>query len=195
VCLDGKSASLSACLALIDENTSHAVLAAKKSTDLRPGVSVNLQAELFKPVFAGKQVDLVSTVTRMGRNLAFCSAVILCQDGSLLCRGTHIKYLPMDSYFVDSFLSQSWSWPLLKAYFNHKSSIDFSHNCGDLGGLVGSNLILPTDEAGFGSFRIERKHSNALNSMHVSGLALLAKLSLHISSLILVILRVVVMQW
>jgi hypothetical protein len=166
VCLDGKTLSLATNLAIIDEHTTLATFAAKPKT-LRPGVSVQLQANLYHPIPVGAEVDIVSSVTRMGRNLAFVSAELIGEDGRVHCRGSQVKFLPVDSLVADSILSSPSSWPFIKAYFDTMMpSVPLSEQDVSLNDLVGSHLIV--SEPGVASFEVARQHTNPFLGLHVS---------------------------
>lgn len=165
VCLDGNSISLATNLALIDEHTTLATFGAKPKI-LRPGVSIQLQADMYQPSLVNTEVDIVSSVTRMGRNLAFVSAEVLGTDGSVHCRGSQIKYLPVGDMFADSIISSRSSWPFIKAYFDMMPNLPTSEENISLRSLVDSHLII--SQPGVANFQVKRQHTNPFLGLHVS---------------------------
>lgn len=163
LCWNGSSASLSTCLALIDEHTTQAIFGAKPKV-LLAGVSVHLQADLYRPVPVGTEVDIVSSVTRMGRNLAFCSAELRGLDGTVHCRGAHVKYLPADNFLLNTMLSSTWAWPYMKAYFDRVPDIPPSDRDESLKALIDPHLNFKGP--GEATFDVLTQHTNPFATLH-----------------------------
>ena len=65
----------------------------------RPGVSLTMDLrfapDLEDRVRAGDTLKLISRTVKAGRNVAFCHMEAFCPQGTLLCSGSHSKFLPM----------------------------------------------------------------------------------------------------
>jgi acyl-coenzyme A thioesterase PaaI-like protein len=160
VCLHGNSISLSTYLALIDSLTTFAVVGA----GARPGVSVQLQAELNHAVTPPtKEVDIVSTVTKLGRTLAFIRAEVRTVDrNELVCFASHVKYLPTGSWIMD-FLFTQWGWPLMKMYVNSLPELPAPEE------ISVQDAIQPYLEhtgLGHAKFTVQQTHTNPFGTLH-----------------------------
>lgn len=165
LCWNGGT-SLSTYLALIDEQSTHAVLGAQPNS-LRAGVSVQLQADLFHSAPVGTEVEIVSSVTRLGRKLAFCDAQIRgVDDGKVHCRGVHVKFLPMEGVLFDELMSKQWSWPYVKAYLDRNPEIPESGSRDNLNDVIDPHLSM--QGLGSGTFDVGKQHTNPFVSLHVS---------------------------
>jgi len=173
LCLNGKSLSVSTNLAIIDEHTTLAMFGAKPKT-LRPGVSVQLQANIYQPSLVGTEVHIVSSVTRMGRNLAFVSAELIGADGSVHCRGSQVKFLPVDNMIMDYVLSSPSSWHYIKAYFDRIPNTPRTEHDISLNSLIDSHLLV--DEPGVATFDVMRQHTNPYLGLHGGCHAMLMEL-------------------
>lgn len=89
--------SLSTYTSLLDEVTTLAVAAAPKNNP-RPGVSVTMQCQ-WGPQGSTpppKEVDIVTTISKRGRTLAFLRAEVQDpRDNGVICYFDHVKYLPI----------------------------------------------------------------------------------------------------
>jgi len=94
--------SLATYTSILDEVTTLSITSAAK-TNPRPGVSVTMQSQ-WGPGRADvedgrpppEEVDIVTTITKMGRTLGFVRAEIRdpSNNDSLICYFDHVKYLP-----------------------------------------------------------------------------------------------------
>ena len=86
---------LSTMLAVLDETSSFASIACDKH--LRPGVSVHLTATSVRPTgpTAGETLTFRSRVVRLGRKLGWIDCDVHGEDGALVAKGRHTKYLDM----------------------------------------------------------------------------------------------------
>lgn len=121
--------SLSTYLAMMDDITTYALMLADPQR-ARAGVSVSLSAEWAHDSVSrqstnveysmvgrlpGDVVQISAQVRKVGRNLGFCSCEIRhVPSGSLICFGSHIKYLPMGA--VMDFLQSQRGWKLAQLY-------------------------------------------------------------------------------
>ena len=165
VCWNGHSVSLSTYLAMIDSLTTFAIVGAHESTlSSRPGVSVHLQAELNPAVTPPtKEVDIVSTITKLGRTMAFIRAEVRTVDtGDLVCFASHIKYLPTGSWFMD-FLFSRWGWPFLKMNVKRLPEA-FAPEVISIQDTITPYLV----HRGLGqaTLSIQREHTNPFGSLH-----------------------------
>jgi len=107
--------AVSAVLALLDEYSTYALMIQDRNH--RPGVSVTLDIELFKPVCVGENVRLVSRCDKIGLSIAFISMEIISAKGELVARGKHIKYVKMG--LVWDILTSFLLFPLVLAFLEY----------------------------------------------------------------------------
>lgn len=90
-----KKIPLSGFLAIFDEMTTYAIVATDRKK--RPGMSVSLSAEMMGDVAVmGDSIQINAEVVKSGRVMAFTKAeAIDPTSGQVICKGRHIKYLPM----------------------------------------------------------------------------------------------------
>jgi acyl-coenzyme A thioesterase PaaI-like protein len=103
--------ALSTYLAIIDDVTTWALVLGDLQHS-RPGVSVSLRAE-WGPAASrhqlGDQVDVVTSVSKIGRNLGFVRAEVRdVTTGDIVCSASHIKYLSLG--IVVDFMLSSYGW-------------------------------------------------------------------------------------
>jgi len=89
--------STAAVMALFDEISTYSCGMQDRSH--RPGVSVHLETEVVKNVYAGEEVVILTNTDKIGKTLAFSTMEILDKDGALVAKGKHIKFLPMGTHF------------------------------------------------------------------------------------------------
>jgi hypothetical protein len=123
------SVSLSTFMALIDDFTTWALLLGDNKRN-RPGKSATLWAERvqdsqsFHPearvsqVGNSEEIDVVATVLKIGKNLGFVEAQVF-DSGSkrMLCRSSHIKYLPLGR--VWDFVLSDPCWNVTQQYLDY----------------------------------------------------------------------------
>ena len=104
--LQNKCLSVSAALALFDDLSTIGFMGADSCS--RPGVSVHLQTELLKLVPAGTNLTLNCFIDKIGKTMGFTSMELVLTDSplTLVARGTHIKFLPLGSWLMDSVVLQ-----------------------------------------------------------------------------------------
>ncbi len=111
-----KMTSLATLMAIVDDVTTWALILANPHQP-RPGVSVSLQLESgpVKNLQAGSLVEIVATVSKMGRDLGFVQVEMreLC-SGEMICFGSHIKLLSSNA--ITNALLSPCGWPLLSFY-------------------------------------------------------------------------------
>lgn len=165
VCLNGKTVSLSTYLAIIDSLTTFALVGAHESAkSSRPGVSVQLQAELNHNASSpAEEVDIISTVTKLGGKLAFIRAEVRTVDtGDLVCFASHIKYLPTGSWMMD-FLFSSWGWHLMKIYLQRLPAAPAPEESSILEAI---KPYLEPRGLGLASFTVKKEHNNGFETLH-----------------------------
>jgi len=116
--------TLSGYLAVMDELTTLAVVAHPRSA-CRPGVSTSFYVELCSAegieAAPGQQIDIISSVIKMGKTFAFTSAqAIDANTGKIICIGRHTKYLP-GGFVQDLILRNGWLMTLAPASSMHES--------------------------------------------------------------------------
>jgi len=95
--------STSCALALFDELNTSSFLYHDRST--RSGVSIVLRVEMLKSIQSGQRVSISFSSDKIGKTLGFSSMTMKSTDtGTLLARGSHIKYLPR-GWLMDSILA------------------------------------------------------------------------------------------
>lgn len=122
--------SLSTYLAAVDDITTWALVLGDEKRS-RPGKSVSLNLWAGPCVHQGRQVgdevNISTSVEKIGRNLGFCGAEIRdSATDNLICFASHIKYLPMGPLF-DMALS-SYGWKAATLYADHCLSPPLSNN-------------------------------------------------------------------
>jgi acyl-coenzyme A thioesterase PaaI-like protein len=115
-----ETVALSTYLAIIDDVTTWALILGDPKRS-RPGVSLSLRGE-WGPSQSGRgpgeEVDIVTTVNKIGRNMGFVRAEVRdAATGPLVCSASHVKYLPM-GMLLDLMLS-SYGWNATKLYTEH----------------------------------------------------------------------------
>ena len=94
--------STSCALALFDElNTSSFLFHDRLS---RPGVSIVLNVEMLQSIRSGQRVSISFSSDKIGKTLGFSSMTMKSTEGTLLARGSHIKFLPR-GWLVDTVLA------------------------------------------------------------------------------------------
>ena len=164
------SISLGTYMSLMDSLTTLALVGSSSSTasGLRPGVSVQLQAELTASSSESlpTHVDITSKVTKVGRSLAFLRADVRNVDtGKMLCFGSHVKYLPSGSMWMDMGLSR-WGWPWVRSFV-----LKTRPEPVDSGGDNLRQVILPHLQhtaTGRATFNVKTAHTNAFGGLYVS---------------------------
>ena len=161
--------SVSTYLALIDELTTQAVLAAKPKV-LLAGVSVQLQAQLLTPIDDDAlldEVDILSTTTRMGRNLAFLGAqVVNPKDGTVYCQASHVKYLPTGNWIMDPILRNPNLFPLVQQVTKSWQLPNYTDNKESLQSVIEDHLTIDDDKPGYATFDVQKKHTNPFVTLH-----------------------------
>ena len=105
--------SLSTYLSLLDDVTTWALMCAKPQQP-RPGVSTSFQCDwgpaAHLGMLPGSVVDIIATVTKVGKNLGFVRAEVRdVETGNLVCYGSHTKFLPLGRW-LDFALSPVGQW-------------------------------------------------------------------------------------
>ena len=104
--------SLSTYLAIIDDVTTWALVLGDEKRS-RPGKSVSLSLWAGPSTVRGREpgdeVDIVTNVQKIGRNMGFCNATVRdTATGGLVCFASHVKYLPMGPLFDVALSSYGW---------------------------------------------------------------------------------------
>uniref|UniRef100_A0A7S4AQP0 Thioesterase domain-containing protein n=1 Tax=Pseudo-nitzschia australis TaxID=44445 RepID=A0A7S4AQP0_9STRA len=177
--------SLSAYISILDEITTYNIISATGPKRPRPGVSVTMQSQ-WGPAHPSRngspasleEVDVVTTITKKGRNLAFVRAEVRDPNNNdgVICYFDHVKYLsvnwmvglvmsPMGMRFLDLFLR--YVWPYLNNHGN--SSMDNSnssssntepdHHSGIMDSFRQTSDVTAT-------FRFGPDHTNGFGGLH-----------------------------
>lgn len=85
--------STGALMAVFDDLSTYSFM--YQDPNCRPGVSIQLQAEIFRPIPANTSIIVSSKALKCGRNVGFCDMKLVDLEGQVLAVGKHIKYLPM----------------------------------------------------------------------------------------------------
>lgn len=89
--------SAAAAMALFDEISSYSV--AMKDRKMSPGLTVHLDTEMLRDIYAGDNITILTSADKIGSALGFASLEILNDNGELVARGKHIKHLPLGWWF------------------------------------------------------------------------------------------------
>lgn len=79
------------CIATLVDVISTAALVTKSN---HPGVSVDISVSYMSPGPAGETVEGDATLTKLGANLAFMDVTITNEQGKVVAKGSHTKFLP-----------------------------------------------------------------------------------------------------
>lgn len=110
--------SLSTYLAVIDDVTTWALVLGDEKRS-RPGKSISLSlwagpSTTINGRRPGDEVDIVTTVQKIGNNIGFCNAqVVDTASQELVCYASHIKYLSMGPLFDLALSSYGWKAAIL----------------------------------------------------------------------------------
>lgn len=75
---------------LIDNLTSLVILTKPPH---QSGVSVDMSISYLRPARIGDEIVINTEVTKLGHSLAFTSAELVHQDGKIIAKGSHTKYV------------------------------------------------------------------------------------------------------
>lgn len=75
---------------LIDNLTTLAILTKPPH---QSGVSVDMSISYLRPARIGDEIVINTEVTKLGQSLAFTSAELVHQDGKIIAKGSHTKYV------------------------------------------------------------------------------------------------------
>jgi hypothetical protein len=194
-------------MSIMDEVTTFGLISATPQHP-RPGVSVTMQSQwgpqkvassssslpvetatdngndddASSSMILGEKVDIVTTITKMGRNLGFVRAEVRDPStGGVICFFDHVKYLP-PGWLFSIILTPIGRWFIdniyLRYYNNiyHKRSViaptlnnnndhnnDDNNNGNDYSGITDSFHITSDTTA---SFRFGPQHTNGLGGLH-----------------------------
>ncbi|MGK3740088.1 MAG: hypothetical protein ACI8RD_006298 [Bacillariaceae sp.] len=196
--------NLSTYMSIMDEVTTFGLISATPQYP-RPGVSVTMQSQWGPQKMAssslsvvtpttdnndndkssslilGEEVDIVTTITKMGRNLGFVRAEVRDPStGGVICFFDHVKYLP-PGFLFSIILTPIGRWFVDNIYLrynniHHKRSViaptqnnnddynnDDNNNGNDYSGIMDSFRITSDTTA---SFRFGSQHTNGLGGLH-----------------------------
>lgn len=160
--------SLSTYTSILDELTTYAVASAPKK-DPRPGISVTMSSQWGPSARKAtlKEVDIVTTITKRGRTLAFMRAEVRDpKDNGVICYHEHVKYLPLGRLF-SWILSPFGTWCLnlflnyLAPYFSKFQKKEANHD-------YDPNILETYQQTSdtTATFRYGAKHCNPLGGFH-----------------------------
>lgn len=166
--------SLSTYTSILDEVTTFGVISAAPKHPL-PGVSVTLQSQWGPAYYARnfsslppKEVDIVTTITKRGRTLAFVRAEVRDpssdRDSGVICNFDHVKYLPT-GWVLSLLMTPVGMW-CLNIYTSYISP--YLH--------TSSSMKLPNDSSIMDSFQMTSdatavfrstpQHTNGFGGLH-----------------------------
>jgi len=157
--------------ALMDELTTDACFIAVSPHP--PGVSLQMQTELLvkdhhkKPQEAlPKYVDIVNTVTKLGRTVSHTRTDFVCASTqTLLAFSSHVKYMPTGSRLLDFLFTNKFVYRIYGQYLLPQQGDPKLYPKRELRKeVIGSSL----EHHGLGraSFHITREHTNPFGAMH-----------------------------
>lgn len=133
--------SAGAIIALFDDLSSYCFMVKDKNS--RPGVSVNLFAEVFTDSHSKDNLKMICNPIKIGKSLGFCNMELYDANLNLVARGSHIKYLPAGLAFdilmnpiclpfTVATINAVTSLPFVKNKLNSKATIQDKVNLSDL---------------------------------------------------------------
>jgi acyl-coenzyme A thioesterase PaaI-like protein len=120
--------SAGAIMAVFDEISTYSTVMRDKTH--RPGLSVHLSTEILKPVYTGEKVTVLTKADKLGKTIGFCSMELLNQQGELVARGKHIRYLQMGMPFdlIAHPVAMPWTVKIYEMFYARKGAPSFSAN-------------------------------------------------------------------
>jgi acyl-coenzyme A thioesterase PaaI-like protein len=160
--------STGAFMAIMDELTTNACFGVGQPS--APGVSLQMQMELTKvPLDLLKEVDIVSTVVKLGRTVSYVrSDFINPVNQQLVAFGSHVKYMPTGNFFMDTIFNNRWAFDLY-ARMALASPPDQYEEKDLLKGVIGP--CLEYQGVGSATFTMNLEHVNPFGGLHVSCLS------------------------
>lgn len=167
--VDTLAASTGLLVALMDELTTDACFGYGQPS--APGLSLQMQIQLVSgggpSLSTYSELDIVSTVTKLGRTISFVKCDFYdTTTKKLVAFGSHIKYMPTGSFLLDMVFTKSWAWNLYSSLLLGKSSPKYYEEKNLIKEVIGAHL----DYQGIGSatFTITGEHVNPFGGLHVS---------------------------
>lgn len=114
-------------------------------------------------------IDIVNTLIKCGRTIAHTRTDILSSDNKLIGHSTHVKYLPLGNFFVDTFLGfwvpwmSPWVSKIINTHLIPPPSATSRQNKG-AHDVVDASLKLIGD--GRGEFTMADEHKNPFGTLH-----------------------------
>lgn len=171
--------------ALMDELSTDACFRAGLPSP--PGVSLQMQTELvskekalnhFQNPATRKEVDIINTVTKLGKSIAHTRTDFRCATSQdLIAFSSHVKYMPtgsllMDTLFRNSLLYEWYLWWMLDTtkipIYKEKRLLDdvLLANLKYLGPSNISSNKPDEDGAPLASFTVTTEHTNPFGALH-----------------------------
>jgi acyl-coenzyme A thioesterase PaaI-like protein len=150
--------------ALMDELSTHACFGAGMPSP--PGVSLQMQTELLKPIDNAREFDIINTVTKLGRTVSHTRTDFVCTTTlQPLAFSSHVKYMPTGSRLTDWVLTKPWLYNLYESWAIKRKgdppTFDENHVFKD----VIAGHMEPTS-VGQARFHMTQAHTNPLGAMH-----------------------------
>jgi len=162
---DVPEATLGIYCALMDELSTSALFAVGQPS--APGASLQFQTELLDENFQSvREVDVVNTVTKLGRTVSNSRTEFLCAtSGKKLAFSSHVKYMPTGSQLLDWLFRYRQLWDLyVTAFVPSDKDFPVYEEKSLLGDVIRTNLEF--HDGGRATFQITREHVNAFGAMH-----------------------------
>uniref|UniRef100_A0A7R9ZJM3 Thioesterase domain-containing protein n=1 Tax=Craspedostauros australis TaxID=1486917 RepID=A0A7R9ZJM3_9STRA len=161
------SPTLGTMTAIMDELTTNACFAVGQPS--APGLSLHMDMEWLiddpTTLFGTdrKELDVVNIVTKLGRTISFTRAEYVHPvTQQIVAYGTHVKYMPTGSFFLDIIFNKSWAYALYKAVYRV--------NTADVPNTYPLQDVIAThmQHTGLGhaTFHITREHTNPFGGLH-----------------------------
>jgi uncharacterized protein (TIGR00369 family) len=150
--------------ALMDELSTNACFGAGMPSP--PGVSLQMQTELLKPIEDAREFDIVNTVTKLGRTVSHTRTDFICTATlQPLAFSSHVKYMPSGSRIMDWVLTKSWLYNLYETWavkrMGNPPIFDENHVYKD----VIAGHVVPT-KVGQARFQVTLEHTNPFGALH-----------------------------
>jgi len=150
--------------ALMDElSTNACVLVGQPSP---PGASIQFQTELLDKNFqAVQELDVVNTVTKLGRTIAHTRTDFLCAiSGKKLAFSSHIKYMPTGSRLMDWLFTSRRAWDMYMAVMGPADNLPVYKEKELIADVIRNHLEFHHN--GRATFNSCQEHVNPFGAMH-----------------------------
>lgn len=149
--------------ALMDELSTAALFSA--GLPASPGVSLQMHVELLEPLSATNDIDIVNTVTKLGKKVSHTRTYFYCVDtDKALAYATHVKYMPTGSWFLDWMFGSKVLYNFFTRMLVSAKQPSLYEEKSLVKGVIQSYLEF--HGVGRATFHVTREHTNPFGAMH-----------------------------